>query len=56
MLFKLDPGGQACTRVRVRFGQTSVNQIQVLGGLQPGDRVILSDMSAYDDLNRLMLR
>jgi GWxTD domain-containing protein len=46
-LFKLDPDGRTATLVPVRFGRTSVNQIEVVSGLAPGDRVILSDMTAY---------
>jgi HlyD family secretion protein len=55
-LFKLCPDGQSCTRVKVRFGQVSVNTIQVLEGLQPGDRVILSDMKAWDRYDRLRIQ
>jgi GWxTD domain-containing protein len=46
-LFRLDPDGRTATLVPVRFGRTSVNQIEVVSGLAPGDRVILSDMTAY---------
>ena len=55
MLFKLDPDGQHATHVRVQFGEASVNQIVVRSGLQPGDRVILSDMTAYDKFDRITL-
>ena len=55
-LFKLDPDGQFFSRVKVRFGRASVNVIQIVEGLQPGDRVILSDTSAYAQYNRLRLQ
>jgi len=55
-LFKLDPDGQFFSRVKVRFGRTSVNTIQILEGLEVGDRVILSDTSAYARYNRLRLQ
>jgi HlyD family secretion protein len=42
--------------VRVRFGRSSVNTIEVVEGLQPGDRVILSDTSAFDRHERITLR
>jgi|YelNatPaOPRAMG01_1025707.scaffolds.fasta_scaffold00359_16 HlyD family secretion protein len=47
-LFKLDSAGKLAHRVQVRLGKASVNQIEVLEGLQAGDRVILSDMTQYD--------
>jgi len=39
----------------VRLGRASVNTIEVLSGLQPADKVILSDMSAWDSFNRIRL-
>ena len=52
-LFKVDPDGKGATRVTVTLGASSVNTIQVMDGLQVGDRVILSDMSAWDAYNRI---
>jgi HlyD family secretion protein len=54
-LFKLDPDGNNATRVQVRVGRSSVNALEVLEGLQPGDRVILSDTSALDTFDRIRL-
>ncbi len=55
-LFKIDPDGKGATRVTVTLGRASVNTIEVVDGLQVGDRVILSDMSAQDQYNRIRLR
>ena len=55
MLFKLDPATGEANRVQVRLGRTSVNEIEILEGLQPGDQVILSDMSAQDAYDRIRL-
>jgi HlyD family secretion protein len=55
-LFKLDPGGKTATRVNVRLGRASVNTIQVEQGLAVGDKVIISDMSAYDNTNKVRLK
>ena len=55
-LFKLDPDGKTATRVNVRLGRASVNTIQVLNGLNVGDRVIISDMSQFDNTNKVRLR
>jgi HlyD family secretion protein len=43
------------TRVQVKLGRSSVNTIEILAGLQPGDWVILSDMSTYDSNDRIRL-
>lgn len=55
-LFKLDPDGRHATRVPVRIGRSSVNQVEILSGLEPGDKVILSDMHAYDGQSRIALQ
>jgi HlyD family secretion protein len=55
-LFRLDAAGSEANRVKVRLGKSSVNTVQILGGVQPGDRVILSDMSAWDAFDRVRLR
>ncbi|MGH3374910.1 MAG: efflux RND transporter periplasmic adaptor subunit [Bryobacteraceae bacterium] len=54
-LFKIDPDGKGAMRVQVKFGRSSVNTIEILQGLNVGDRVILSDMSAWDAQNRIRL-
>jgi RND family efflux transporter MFP subunit len=54
-LFKLDPDGKGATRVPVKVGRASVNEIQVLAGLKEGDTVILSDMSRWDNVDRIRL-
>jgi HlyD family secretion protein len=46
----------AAERVQVKFGRSSVNTIEVVSGLKEGDRVILSDMSAWDGRDRLRIR
>ena len=53
-LFKLDADDVA-TRVPVQFGRSSVNQIEIRSGLNVGDRIILSDTSAYDQHDRIRL-
>ncbi len=54
-LFKVDPDGKGATRVSVKVGRASVNEIQVLSGLKEGDTVILSDMSRWDSVDRIRL-
>ncbi len=54
-LFRLDSNGKEATRVPVKLGRNSVNTIEILEGLNEGDRVILSDMSQWDAHNRVRL-
>ena len=54
-LFKIDPEGKGASRVNVKLGAASVNTIEVKDGLKVGDRVILSDMSQYDQYQRIRL-
>lgn len=55
-LFKIDPDGSEAQRVNVKLGRSSVNQIEILDGLKVGDKVILSDMSAWDQYDRIRLK
>jgi hypothetical protein len=55
-MFKLVDGGRFAMRVPVRVGQTSVTRIVVQSGLAVGDLVILSDMSQWDNVERVRLR
>ena len=54
-LFKLDPASKDAVRVQVKLGRSSVNTIEITEGLNVGDQVILSDMSAWDAHNRIRL-
>jgi HlyD family secretion protein len=54
-LFKIEPNGKYADRVQVVLGRASVNTIEVKSGLNVGDRVILSDMSAWDQYDRIKL-
>ena len=54
-LFKLEGDGAAAVRVRVTLGRSSVNTVEILGGLKEGDQVILSDVSRWDQYDRIRL-
>jgi len=54
-LFKLDVDGKGATRIKVHLGRASANSIQVVDGLREGDTVILSDMSRWDNVDRIRL-
>lgn len=55
-LFKVSPDRREAVRVQVRLGRTSVVAVEVVSGLAQGDLVITSDMSAWDDADRVRLR
>ena len=55
-LFKLVDDGAEAVRVNVKLGRSSVNQVEIAQGLQVGDKVILSDMSQWDNFDRVRLR
>jgi HlyD family secretion protein len=54
-MFKLEPGGKGASRIQVQLGRSSVTTVEILGGLKEGDQVILSDMSRWDNFDRLRL-
>jgi HlyD family secretion protein len=55
-LFKLVDGGKEAVRVPVELGRSSVNAIEIRKGLEADDQIILSDMSASDNLDRVQLK
>ncbi len=55
-LFKLAKDGAEAERVNVKLGRSSVNAIEVLDGLKEGDKIILSDMSSYDNADRIHIK
>ena len=55
-LFRLEPGGETAVRTPVRLGRASIQEIEIVEGLQEGDRVILSDMSDWSAHERIRLR
>lgn len=55
-LFKITQDGSEASRVNVKLGRSSVTTIEVLSGLQVGDKVILSDMSQWDNVDRIRLK
>jgi HlyD family secretion protein len=55
-LFKMTPDSSEASRVNVKLGRSSVTTIEILSGLQVGDKVILSDMSQWDNVDRIRLK
>jgi HlyD family secretion protein len=54
-VFRMEPDGKHASRVKVQLGRGSVNSIEIRDGLKVGDQVVLSDMSAYDNYDRIRL-
>src|SRR6184192_4043095 len=54
-IFKIVVGRNEAVRTPVKLGKSSVNTIEIVNGLQPGDQVILSDTSAWDSHERIRL-
>ena len=55
-LFKIEQDGANASRVKVKLGRSSVNTIEILEGLNTGDQVVLSDMSAWDSYDHIRLK
>ena len=55
-IFKIIDDGSEAVRVNVKLGRSSVNTIEIVQGLKVGDKVILSDMSAWDNFDRIRLK
>lgn len=55
-LFKISDDGLRAVRVSVELGPSSANSVEVLRGLNAGDKVILSDMSAWDKFGQIQLK
>ena len=54
-LFRLTHGGDTAERVPVRVGRTSATAIEIVSGLREGDRVIVSDTSAWEGADKIRL-
>jgi multidrug resistance efflux pump len=55
-LFRLTRDGDYAERVPVRFGRASVNTIEVVDGLTEGEEIILSDMTRWDQVDRVRVK
>jgi HlyD family secretion protein len=54
-MFRLEADGNNAVRAQVKLGRSSVNTVEILQGLKEGDQVILSDMSRWDNFDRIRL-
>jgi hypothetical protein len=55
-LFRVSANGDQAVRVPVELGRSSVNTVEIVRGLDAGDRIILSDMAAYSTTDRVRIR
>lgn len=56
VVYKLNASGDIAERVTVRYGAASANVIEILEGLVPGDRIIVSDPNSFDTHERILIR
>jgi multidrug efflux pump subunit AcrA (membrane-fusion protein) len=56
IIFLIEPGGEYAKRVPVRYGRQSGAQMEIISGLVPGDKVIVTDMSAWSGYPRVRLK
>jgi multidrug efflux pump subunit AcrA (membrane-fusion protein) len=55
-VYKLDPAGRYATRSTIKAGKLSLNYMQVLEGLQAGDRIITSEIGEWQGQDRILLK
>jgi len=56
IIFVVEPGDKFAKRVTVRYRRQSGEQMEILSGLAPGDRVIVTDMSLWAGYSRVRLK
>lgn len=54
-LYKVSAAGNFAERTPVKFGQGSVNKIQILQGLSAGEKIIISDSSAWESYSKVRM-
>jgi HlyD family secretion protein len=55
-VYKLDPSGKYASRVTIKAGKVSLSHLQVLQGLQAGDRIITSEIGEWQGQERILLK
>ena len=54
-IFKVAPDGKMAVRKDIQLGRQNTDYYEVLGGLQPGDKVVTSSYENYDKMQELIL-
>lgn len=55
-LFRLDGDGKRASRVTVQIGRVSARTVEIVSGLEAGDRVILADMTDWIEEPEIRIR
>ena len=55
-VYVLDSSGKTATKRDIEIGRSNPDYLEVLEGLRPGERVIVSDYSGYEDREKIRLR
>lgn len=54
-LFVVAPDGKSAERREIRVGRRSAEQLEIVGGLEPGERAVISDYTSFDRVDRIVL-
>jgi HlyD family secretion protein len=54
-VFVLSEDGRSAKRRKVKLGRRNVERVEILSGLEPGERVITSDYTTYENIERIEL-
>ncbi len=55
-IYLVDPSGEFAEKRPIRLGRQNVNYYEVMEGLEPGDKVIISSYNAFGKKERLVFR
>jgi len=55
-VFKVDKNGQAAYRVDVQLGRQNPEYYEVINGLKPGDKVVISSYDNYEKIQELTIK
>jgi len=55
-VFVVEPNGRRADRRSIKIGRRNADQVEVLSGLKPGERVITSDYTGFEKVDRVDLK
>lgn len=55
-IYVVDPSGQFAEKREIRIGRQNQDSFEILSGLKPGEKVIISSYSQFGDVDQLILK
>lgn len=55
-IFVVDPSGKYAVRRKIKIGRQNINSYELLEGLEPGEKVIVSSYDSFGDKEKLIFR